>query len=544
MTSIRYLVLLEAVGKQQFIFETNMLRHNLGASQLVFDSTAGPVEHWLDQAAGSSAGGIGLRERIAAGPPMRGLEDDPDFEVIMAPSGKALLITRTREVAEQMVFEATASALVKSPGLRVVGVIEPFDWLQPNAMNDASSVLHRSIDSVAAETAFARHLRLPIVDDCAVSGLPAQRTASQPGGSRGRRALSSSSIAKEAAREIGRKRLEQIDDRLANSAEVFDGPEMSWIAVIHADGNGLGRVFMNFGAALRDAGVEDAHTSRTWVEQIRAVSNAVEDITLSAFREALSEIPPVGRDGQSVDNTDSVREVLPLVPIVLGGDDLTAVCFGGSAWAFTRAYLESFNRIAADPNRTESEALRKLLPDTPLTASAGIAFVKHHFPFSDAYRLAEQLTSSAKGLKPKSAVDFHVLYDSNIESLATVRRDLVGDGQLRMYGGPYELGSPDLELLNKLQAAIEGVDTSSTATGHRQIARSQLAKLRDERFRSRNAADQRSKTLFGFATVLPKDPDGVGSSQRPERSLEIDAMAIVDVSDPPIDARIGSEVAK
>ena len=66
---LRYWVLVETGGNQSFIFDTNRLRHAVGASQLIHESTT----VWLDQA---TMGHDGIR-------------------VVQSVSGKALLLVNS-----------------------------------------------------------------------------------------------------------------------------------------------------------------------------------------------------------------------------------------------------------------------------------------------------------------------------------------------------------------------------------------------------------------------------------------------------------------
>ncbi|PJF37524.1 MAG: hypothetical protein CUN55_21625, partial [Phototrophicales bacterium] len=70
---------------------------------------------------------------------------------------------------------------------------------------------------------------------------------------------------------------------------------------------------------------------------------------------------------------------------------------------------------------------QKILP-TPLTACAGIAIVKAHYPFAQAYDLAEELTSNAKQARHSfdeedapSAIDWHVTAGGLYGDLEVIR---------------------------------------------------------------------------------------------------------------------------
>src|SRR5207248_5808634 len=91
-----------------------------------------------------------------------------------------------------------------------------------------------------------------------------------------------------------------------------------------------------------------------------------------------------------------------------------------------------------------SEVTQALRVGPFLTACAGVAIVKPHFPFALAYDLAEELLRSAKSVKhrlspaaqggpkrmPASALDFHVLYDAGRTRLDTLRVPVHHDGEI------------------------------------------------------------------------------------------------------------------
>ena len=85
-------------------------------------------------------------------------------------------------------------------------------------------------------------------------------------------------------------------------------------------------------------------------------------------------------------------QYLPVIPHVVGGDDLIVSVAADRAWPFTLTYLEEFGR-----RLTAIEDLpRELLAPVPPTASAGVVFAHAKFPFRRAAELAAGRLRNAK----------------------------------------------------------------------------------------------------------------------------------------------------
>lgn len=198
----------------------------------------------------------------------------------------------------------------------------------------------------------------------------------------------------------------------------------SFIAVIHADGNSLGKKLMGL-----PPGNE---YGRRW----KKFSQELDAATKAAAKRAY----------KSMGDTR-------FRPIILGGDDLTVVCAADSALQFTQCYLEAFQ---------EETSSRSELGE--LTACAGIAFIKDSYPFHFGLELAELLCHEAKN-RAKRIDEEHVpsclmfslelgsFVESDFEAICSRR---LTAGEVGMDFGPYKTGG-DAKLPNvsDLAAAAE-----------------------------------------------------------------------------------------
>jgi len=134
------------------------------------------------------------------------------------------------------------------------------------------------------------------------------------------------------------------------------------MAVVHIDGNNMGQIF--------DSACKHARTAA----DIKNLSVAVND----TFKKAL----------EAIWTDEQEKVVIPAQSrrmIYQSGDDVTYVCHGAYALKSVMRFIETLNKARKGND---------LIAD--LSASAGIAYVKPHFPFYRAYSIAEGRCKAAK----------------------------------------------------------------------------------------------------------------------------------------------------
>ena len=200
---------------------------------------------------------------------------------------------------------------------------------------------------------------------------------------------------------------------------------LSKVAVIHIDGNGVGGIMKELNSSKDRVapGVFKAEVGcdRDDPDALRrfllAVNERLQNAVEHAFAAAWTRIDELSEHDD--DRAGRGHTVIPVVPVILGGDDVTVITSGDYALPFAAAYLRHYEEATGnDP------ILRYLTPpegqDTgPMTAAAGVAIVKRNFPFHIAYELAEKLVERAKKVgktaqPPCSTLDYHVLFDTTV----------------------------------------------------------------------------------------------------------------------------------
>ncbi len=585
-----FLTLIETAGNQRTIFSTNKLRENVGASELIRRAGTEVVLAaigWHDIPSSPTELARKLLD-INQNKPIEGQTGDDAVEVLLATSGKALLLTRTRAKGAAIIEAVTAHIAAQAPAVVARGAIVPVNGWSPQGLATALRAVHERAEALGAALPAPdlRFQRLPFVEDCRSSGLPASRIddpKGKTGDPLGREAVSRVTRCKRKVRQKAWVRVHAYFKGkhgicLDDSIDDLDERGFTWLGIVHADGNGLGEVFLRFADFAKPT------SARDFIDKYRRFSLAIEQVALHATAEAIHATWP-----------NRKRERAPVVPIVLGGDDLTIVCDGAGAVSFAAHYLRAFERWtgASLAGKLGAEGLGAILGDIipeiakerfegkagRFAAAAGIAIVKPHFPFHRAYQLAEALCSSAKIVKmriragrvpndmafPCSALDYQVLFDTSGAHLARIRGRLEAPDGGRLTARPYVV-TPFDELSGasigadwagrhhycreddgwSLRGAITALAERDRQDGEADVRpvlpRSQQHALHDALYLGRGAADERLVQIRhrygddGYWQRLLGSDDGKGGSLFFEDSLEdatmtrlLDAMELYDI---------------
>ena len=448
MTS--YLVMLQTNSNQPFIFSSPRLREQIGAS---FEITL--LSRWVKEEA----------EKLLKQKPL------PTSFWVSDSSGKVIVRFREtdgnpKNLAKQLIREVTLRTLTDAPGLDVTGV---FIEASSNTV-DADDL--QKLDRVFLEyslnrrPAAARFPQFPFLERGSESALPASASLGalefsqeslDPNYFDESSPLSLPSRVKRAFASTSRK--QQVDDvkeRLAKqgkelkqeppldptklAAAFQDGEEfedakdmLSSVGVVHIDGNGVGAVMRDLGCAHRAVQKVGVSTisdeeSKGLQSFIMEVNRRLDDVVKDAIALSWYDVQELTPD-----------TVVPIVPVLVGGDDVTVYTDGRYAIPFAEAYIHHYERLTKDddllsvlaivaggkkadvPERDHFEIDDYIIQNPgPLTASAGVAIVGRNFPFHIAYDLAEELVSRGKklgkkpGTVPCSTIDFHVLRDATV----------------------------------------------------------------------------------------------------------------------------------
>lgn len=294
-----------------------------------------------------------------------------------------------------------------------------------------------------------------------------------------------------------------------------------WLGVVFADGNALGQIFINMDHHLNTLAANGISLGSA-LKVTRLFSEELEAASEWAFVTACRFIDQIAGEQQLINFGQRTveRRRIPIIPLILAGDDMTVLVQGEYALPFARRFLEALEERTGDATVCPTiKTITEVALGAPrLSAGAGVALVKHHFPFHLAHTMAESLLQSAKGAKqkvraqdcddkpfPVSTLDFHVLHDSSYTRLDMIRDRRLTVGSDRLYGGPYVV-TPTEQLsgataqgklwceqnhINHLITRIVALQARDTETGRLFLPNSQMHALREALIAGKQMADQR-----------------------------------------------------
>lgn len=391
------LTILDTVAIQTYIFGSNRLRENIGASELVKRSTEAWVYQALPQPNNSLA--ADQKKRIEA--------DQLKAEVIYAGGGNTLILFESDTEAKTFAATLSQRLLLEAPGIELAVVHLPFTW-ESDALAGNNGLLDQAFRQLAeVKGSRATHQALAGLGVTAVCQSTGQVAVATNEAYRASKAEKIYPISAEVAaklrveKEVPRNFRGGLDDSgfemISNFDEIGSKEEASYLAVVHIDGNGMGKRVEEI--STRYASPAD---NRVLIEALREFSTQVRTAsTASILTMELALIKSVETDKNSRQKIGGKVPVedkkIPYRLLISGGDDLTFVCDGRLALSLATAYLRAFEQETAAAGLAN------------IHACAGIAVVKSHYPFARAYELAGNLCDNAKRWVKDSNQDFSAL---------------------------------------------------------------------------------------------------------------------------------------
>lgn len=450
-------VLLDTTSIQKYVFSSNQLKENLGASYLL----KSVYEDVLSEAAKSvtiaKVGYIG--------------------------GGNALLFFKGREEARVFVKQWTLILLVKTPGLTTAVAISD-DGIPESDLDDEKKFKEFK-DKLFHKLVLNKNRKQPrvtlpshgITSECVSTGLSAEVWWGSEKDEEDRKYYSCVAFAKMSASDEANREFKKIYKK--DFALDFDelggsNDKDSHIAIVHIDGNGMG----------------DRFSECSTLKGTKELSKAVEQATVKSLKKLIEVIESrIAKKDLPIEPCNR----FPLRPIIVGGDDITFVCDGRVGLYFAKIFVEEFQR-------------HQMPDDEGLSACAGVAITKLKYPFSRGYALAEQLCKSAKAKRREendngSWIDFHISYGGISEDIDSLRKreyeTLHGNLLLR----PYKIQDTSINSFDEAIARVSKLREN-------EFPNSKLKELREVLYQSDDQRKSFSTILKSTEYSLPDDSAG------------------------------------
>lgn len=449
-------------GIQNFIFRTNELKDIVGASELVERICTSLFE----------------KELLQGGEPL-----------VMA-AGNIKCVFSSEEECRKTVLQFPKKVMEAAPGITISqAVVKTTESELTSQFQSIMNKLEQKLHAQRNKQAKSLTLGLMAMERSRKTGLPAvtcEKSEYIDEATQRKRELSDGAkvTIKLCEKSFGLKDISPRNIAL----DIKDMTDQNdWIAIIHADGNGLGEV------------VQRMSTTK---EGLRSFSKKLDEATQQAANAAFKTVYTAEEYKH-----DSVK--FPFRPVVLGGDDMTMICKASLALPYVEAYLKNF----------EEATKLQLGAGNGLTACAGIAYIKSSYPFHYGYELAETLCSQAKKVSksPKlcqsgklapSSVVFYKVQSSFVEEYdSLIRKEKTPCDGVLLSAGPYFLHPTEsywtIDRLEEITSRLSGDDGNVVKTAIRKWMTSMHQDMElasQDRNRSMDILLGKQKDVFDIAT--------------------------------------------
>ena len=430
-------VLLDTRSIQKYVFYSNKLKTNIGASYL--------VERIFYDAAKLVIAECGFKNVFTDWESktklMMNSDNTVDCEIANIGGGNMIILVRAGEgtlaKCRELVSKWSEKVLLTAPGLKVgaaVGMLDLDDV--KNSLNNLYKQLKNNQNNIMPQT------DLPYTGltlECDYSGKTADAVDT---GNSDHRLIAAEVKAKMEAYVYAAENLRSEYKDLLNNGEYDFCDEFeklgykdgeSYISVIHIDGNNMGVKF----STCKD------------LKERKKLSLKIAKAVQNAFKKLLTDIVEQYEAGKYNDYlemrnlTDKAgQKYLPLRPIIIGGDDITFVCPARLGLEYACRFIKYANEEVLFENGIDENRAHGTVMKTTLSTCGGVAIVPAKYPFFRAYDLVEQLCSAAKKKSRANddcLLDYAILHGEMSSSLDWLREKQYKAVCGGLYYGPYDV---------------------------------------------------------------------------------------------------------
>ena len=361
------LAMYDVRGIQNYIFGTNRIRDIIGASDLVEDIILSGLCEVCQKHGWSSEKYLLDWEQDDGEAFLR--DDSIQMQVLFVGGGNAYVLFRTGKICETVNRDLAKYVLEHTYSLNLaVAVVEKTEDYSVDYRN--INLRMREIKAVMPQVKPMGAFPFMPVDSA--TGYPLASYDHEAG--------------EYVSTESALKRTYRIRNKHEDPVAILDNMvtkkgDNSVLAVVHIDGNGMGN-------RIR----EIMQDKQGYPEAIRAMRQISKSLKYE-FKDCYEQMcVRIDEDLAERIKPDSVGKLYR--KIIVAGDDITFICNAKAALYAVKVFMQCLSTkcMYHDCALSETDNRKKYA----LSACAGIAFFHSHFPFSDAYEVAESCCESAK----------------------------------------------------------------------------------------------------------------------------------------------------
>jgi len=434
-------LLIDTTGIQKYIFSSNKLKANIGASYIIENIfTDEIILSSLKDVLGYSPNLTEWKESQS----IQIFEPDKKFEVGYIGGGNALFFfsedtdDKAKELAKNFVKSWTKKLLHEAPG---IGIAVAYNKVEAKeSLTDAGlykkfrkDLMQELGKNKSQYSPMNQFLNYGINAPCKYTDLPANEYYPDENDSEKFDFVSLNASRKLITSKNANRELVKNFEKLLSSNYTFETDqeklgqkkhEKNYIAVSHIDGNGIGNIFNECSNLIE--------TRRLSVDLEKNIKESFQQLTQELVSLKLEQY----KENLNLEQDKDGKIPLPIRPIVMSGDDITFVSEGRLGIYLTKRWMEILKE-------------KTVLGNQKVSYCAGVAIVNSNFPVKRAYDLAVEACIEAKKKARKiedkeeqNWIDFHLQYGGYGGSLMEIRNQFIAIAG-NLISRPYQIGGSD-----------------------------------------------------------------------------------------------------